>query len=217
MKYEIKNGLCLTQCEHIDDVSIGSTSCKNCDYNAYNKDVQNIMFCSKYGQELHNSNQVSSPHIGSTFDSFLESEGIKEEVEIAAIKKVEELNSARIPIGDFPDVEVVNPNLKSCPFCGKIPEPHKYMGGECYRIIHKTNCQITNMLTHDIQYIGTNAEKKYWNTRTPDPNSWETNMKIKIDSICMSIRHDYGIMDDHQRKIERFMAKEYIHAIAKEL
>lgn len=48
-------------------------------------------------------------------------------------------------------------------------------------------------------------------------SSWEAHMKTKIGSICMSIRHDYGLMDDHHKKVEQFMAKEYIHAIAKEL
>ena len=56
MDYVINNSLCLTQCEYREDISIGSTSCKQCDHNAYNKDVQKIMFCSKYGKELHKSN-----------------------------------------------------------------------------------------------------------------------------------------------------------------
>jgi hypothetical protein len=67
-------------------------------------------YCKWCGTNLTEDTEPSdiSDHIGSSFDSFLEEQGIKEEVEAKARKKVAELHGWSLPIGDFPDVEVIN-------------------------------------------------------------------------------------------------------------
>lgn len=46
---------------------------------------------------------------------------------------------------------------------------------------------------------------------------FEKEMLKKVDTICMSIRHDFGLLPNREKELLRFEAKEYIHAIAKEL
>ncbi len=49
------------------------------------------------------------------------------------------------------------------------------------------------------------------------PKTTEEKLLEKVESICMSVQHDFGLLPDEGKRRAVFRAKEYIHAICKEL
>lgn len=48
--------------------------------------------------------------------------------------------------------------------------------------------------------------------RKADFNSWDEPTKAEIDSVCFSYRHDFGLLDEDDKELTRWMAKEWLHA-----
>ena len=46
---------------------------------------------------------------------------------------------------------------------------------------------------------------------------FENKMLKRLDSICMWYRHDFGLLTEDEKEKHRFEAKQYIHAISKEV
>ncbi len=49
------------------------------------------------------------------------------------------------------------------------------------------------------------------------PKTLEEKLMDNLESVCGSIRHDFGLLSDNDKRKEVFKAKEYIHAICKEI
>lgn len=88
-------------------------------------------------------------------------------------------------------------------------------GGEDTRLFANTIAEAIQ------EYDKHRTEKEKPGPFTPEMNEqgkeFEAFMTTKIESICVSVRHDFWLLDKRERNSITFQAKEYIHAMAKEL
>lgn len=47
--------------------------------------------------------------------------------------------------------------------------------------------------------------------------SWDVPTASEIDSVCLSYRHDFGLLSPTDQSLTRFQAVEWLHAWRKEL